>query len=328
MSRLFRYLYSSFFTLYSSLLLLTACSSGDDKVSIEGRLLHMNQATFYVYSTDGVIDGIDTITVAGGRFEYEREIRHGGTLLIVFPNFSQIPIFVEPGTSVSIDGDAARLREVKVRGDELNENFTGFREMHRDKSVKMMRLVTEDFIGSDNCNTEVALWLIQQYFLTPKDADVKGAVAMLNKLAQKGDKKVKVKRLLNQLNATGIVANGDRIGKFSATDIDGRRITEKTVGEGKWVVMTCASWSYDSQSMLRRLVQRQDERVIAICLDVKKQEARDLRSRCGAEGVFMVCDSTQWENPLLRTFGLTTIPDNVMTENGKVVKRKIPISDL
>ena len=303
-------------------LLFISCTGESSEVSIEGRLLHMNQATFYAYSTDGVIDGIDTITVAGGRFEYEREIRHGGTLVIIFPNFSQIPIFVEPGTSVSISGDAARLSEVKVAGDDINEKFSGFRKMHRERSVQAMRQVTEDFIGSDDCNTEVALWLIQQYFLIPKDADVKGAVTMLNKLAQKNSNEVKVKRLLNLLNATGTVSAGDRIEKFETRDVHGNLVTDRTIAQDTCVVMTCATWSYESQNLLRRLNNlshnHRFNKIMAICLDTKKEEAKGLQDRCNAENVIMICDTMQWESPLMRIFGLTTVPDKVVLVNGKV----------
>ena len=311
------------------LVLLSSCSGGGDEVSIEGRMLHMNQATFYVYSTDGTIDDIDTITVNGGRFEYSTHINHEGTLVMVFPNYSQVPIFVEQGTSVNIKGDAARLREVSIEGGELNELFTEFREENLDKPVAVMKQVTRDYIRSQECNAEIALWLIQQYFLSPEDADAKGAVALLKTLLQKNSDNVKVKRLFNQLNAVGTLAVGDKIPHFTAIDIEGKQITEKTIGQGRYVVMTCASWSYDSQSMLRRLaLHRDSNKVIAICLDVEKQAARRLQESCNALEYTMICDSTQWENPLLRTFGLTTVPDNIMIENGKVKKRNIPISEL
>lgn len=311
-----------------TLLLIVSCSSNGDEVSIEGRLLHMNQATFYIYSPDGAIDDIDTINVAGGRFEYEKKIQRPGTLVMVFPNFSQLPIFVESGTSVNIEGDAAHLREAKVEGNDVNEKFTAFREKHLNTSPKEMKKVTADYVKSGEGNTEIALWLIQQYYLTPKNADAKGAVALFNILLHRNEKNTKVRRLRNQLYATGLVAVGDKIGTFTTTDIDGNRITEKFIADGSSIVMTCASWSYDSQNMLRKLAQREGCKVVAICLDVKKEEARSLQERCNAKHVNMICDSTQWENPLLRTFGLTTVPDNVMIENGKVKKRNISLSEL
>ena len=56
----------------------------------------MNQGEFYVYSPDGAITGIDTIRVQGGRFAYEIPCEEEGTIVIVLPNYSEIPVFVEP----------------------------------------------------------------------------------------------------------------------------------------------------------------------------------------------------------------------------------------
>ena len=50
--------------------LATACTGNSNGVEIEGRLLNMNQADFFLYSPDGAIPTIDTIHVMGGRFVY------------------------------------------------------------------------------------------------------------------------------------------------------------------------------------------------------------------------------------------------------------------
>jgi hypothetical protein len=302
-----------------SLLVFASCSGGGDRVSMEGRLLHMNQATFYVYSSDGILQDFDTINVAGGRFEYDREINHAGTLVIIFPNYSKLPIFVEPGISISINGDAARLREVKVKGGKLNEEFTKFREKNLNKTVAEMRKATANYVKSKEYHPEIALWLIQQHYLTPKDPDIKGAVALLKELLQKNDDNVRIKRLLNQLYAIGTLTVGDRVEPFTATDIDGNKITEHTLEGGKYWIATCASWSYESQTALNRLARKGDgSKVIAICLDIRKEDAKRIREQWGIRDVSMICDSTQWENPLLRTFGLNSVPDNVLIENGIV----------
>lgn len=311
---------------------LSSCSGNGDEVSIEGRMLHMNQATFYVYSTDGTIDGIDTITVHGGRFDYEGRINHEGTLVVVFPNFSQLPVFVEPGASISIKGDAARLREVEVTGTKANKEFTRFREEHLNASGAEMKRIAADAVKGRKYNEEILLWLIQQQYLSPAAGDVKGAVALLKTLTQASPDNIKAKRLFNQLTAAGTLSVGDGVERFSITDIDGNTLTEKTLRQGKTVVMTCTSWNYDSHNMLRRLAERQRgkevQQVVAICIDADRKAAERLRSNCNAADVIMVCDGEQWDCPLLRVFALATVPDNVVMENGRVTKRNVPIGEL
>ena len=84
------------------MLLLTACGPGRNSFRIEGRLRHMNQGEFYVYSPDGGIKGIDTIKVHEGRFAYETMLRDPATFIIIFPNFSELAVFGEPGKAAEI----------------------------------------------------------------------------------------------------------------------------------------------------------------------------------------------------------------------------------
>ena len=78
------------------LLLLGSCSGKSGRFKMEGRFLHLNQGQVLVYSPDGGIDGLDTINIQGGRFVYETEMRDPSTLVLVFPNYSEQPIFAEP----------------------------------------------------------------------------------------------------------------------------------------------------------------------------------------------------------------------------------------
>ena len=107
--------FAYFFILIASLT-LTACGVSSNRFQLEGRFLHMDQGEFYVYSPDGGIEGVDTIKVIDGRFTYEAPCKDKFTLMIVFPNFSEQPVFAEPGKSVDIKADASHLKELTVKG--------------------------------------------------------------------------------------------------------------------------------------------------------------------------------------------------------------------
>ena len=92
----------------------------------------MNQAEFYVYSPDGGIKGIDTIKVHEGRFAYETMLRDEATFVLIFPNFSELAVFGEPGEKVEIKGDASHMKEMTVEGSDDNEDMTKLRmELNR-----------------------------------------------------------------------------------------------------------------------------------------------------------------------------------------------------
>lgn len=88
----------------------------------------MNQGQFYVYSPDGAISGIDTIKVQGGRFAYEIPCEEEGTIVIVLPNYSEIPVFVKPGENVDLKADASHIKDIEVTGTKDNERMTEWRK--------------------------------------------------------------------------------------------------------------------------------------------------------------------------------------------------------
>ena len=81
-------------------LVLTSCGVSSGHFKFEGKFLNMNQGEFYVYSPDGGFEGVDTIKVEGGRFTFETECKEDFTIMLVFPNFSEQPIFAKSGKSV------------------------------------------------------------------------------------------------------------------------------------------------------------------------------------------------------------------------------------
>ena len=103
--------------LFAFALILTACGTDSHHFKIEGRLLQLNQGEFYVYSPTGDIDGVDTLEVEAGRFALEIPCEKPTALMIVFPNFTEQPIFAEPGKTVDIKGDASHLSEMTIKGE-------------------------------------------------------------------------------------------------------------------------------------------------------------------------------------------------------------------
>ena len=132
--------------LCATLLLLTACGTDGGHFKIEGRLLHINGGEFYVYSPDGDLNAIDTIKVQAGRFSYEMPCTRPQTLMIVFPNYTEQPVFAQPGKSVDIEGEASHLKEMKVTGTKDNELMNGFRKQVASCSPQEAKSKAEAFI--------------------------------------------------------------------------------------------------------------------------------------------------------------------------------------
>ena len=313
----------------------TACTSNSNGFSIEGRLLSMNQADFYVYSPDGAIQGIDTIHVQGGRFVYEKAMTQKGTVVIVFPNFTTLPVFVEPGASIDIDGNAAHLSATEITGTDDNELFTQWRKDTEKMSPPEMKRQAEHFIH-DHPESTAAQWLLLEYFITCTKPDYKKARILLKEIMQKSNGSVSAMRLMTAMNSIGELGMGDRLPAFTAKDVNGRQVSSASFMQGTSIIMLWSSWNYESQNMLRQVASNQSHaadsakvgNVLTICLDADTVQCmRSLRNNNATE-LTTICDGKMWESPLLRTLGLNNIPDNLKLKDGKVVSRSVPTNAL
>ncbi|MBQ1646571.1 MAG: DUF4369 domain-containing protein, partial [Prevotella sp.] len=145
-------------------LILVSCGTDSQHFKIDGRFLHLNQGEFYVYSPDGGIDGLDTIKVQAGRFVYETPCTRPCILMMVFPNFSEQPIFAEPGKTVSVQGDASHLKEMETTGTKSNELMTKFRKEVANSSPPETKKQVEQFI-KDYPDSPVGVYLVSKYFM-------------------------------------------------------------------------------------------------------------------------------------------------------------------
>ena len=68
-------------------LLFFSCGNSNGFFKMEGRLLHMNQGELYLYSPDGVIEGLDTIKVEAGRFAFQIPCEKEGTLELLYTTY-------------------------------------------------------------------------------------------------------------------------------------------------------------------------------------------------------------------------------------------------
>ena len=304
--------------------LLVSCGGKSGYFKMEGRFLHINQGELYVYSPDGGIKDMDTIRIEAGRFAYQTPMEKASTLILVFPNFSQHPVFAEPGGSVDIKADASHLKEMTVKGTDDNELMNDFREQILNASPVEEVDAAERFI-SDHPGSRVSYYLFQKYFMQTSSVDIKRAFRILGIMEAEKKSDIPALDLTKQrqyLNSQKAMAVGAVLPTFSARDIEGNNVSSSDYKKGIAVICTWASWSYTSLDQLRTLRdfhrEHADLRVFGICLDGSKVECKNTIERQMLEGTF-VCDEQMTEGRLYRQLGLGTVPNNIILKNGKIL---------
>ena len=135
------------FLLIALAMTISACSDSR-RFRLSGDINNLEQAEFYIYSPDGGLDKLDTITVEDGKFKWETLINHEVTFFLVYPNLSRQVIFARPGDDVRILGDASQLRAINVLGSDENKAYTEFRMAHFNDKPKQLLEAMNEFIAA------------------------------------------------------------------------------------------------------------------------------------------------------------------------------------
>jgi hypothetical protein len=285
-----KFLIVQFFSLFLFQFFVSSCGAPDGSFRIKGKFRNFNQGELYLYTLQKGGKGyLDTIRVLNGRFSYETAVDTATTFSLVFPNYSEIPIFVESGIMVDIDGDASHLKEVEVSGSDDNEEMTAFRlaanELTPPEVEKRAREYIKDYPGSP-----VSLYLAEKFL--PADSITK-------------------------------------LPAFSDIDTNGRRVSNSTMNGDINVIYTWASWNFDSQDMQRQLKKQKKTygsrlALLAVCLDARLvPDASRILERDSITWS-NVCNGQLWNVNVLKQIGLAEIPGNIVTDrSGNILARNL-----
>lgn len=312
-------------------LVLVSCGVDGKHFKLEGRFLHLNQGEFYVYSTDGVLDGIDTIKIEGGRFAYEIPCDEEGTLVMVFPNFSEQPVFTQPGKTVEIKADASHLKELEAEGTDNNKLMTAFRKQVSNMSPQQAIDAAAEFV-KHNPKSDVSAWLIRKYFILAPKPDYAKAKQLLDLMIAEQPKNGKLVNLQQQL--IGLTATtGKSLPIFTATDINGNKVTQANLTQSpNAVVFLWASWNYESTDMQRQLKRLKAAKgnglsVIGVCIDPSKSEMQQ-SLRQDSISWPTINDGMMFDTKIAKQLGLSQVPANILLKNGKIVGRNLRMNEL
>ena len=305
---------------------MAACSSGGDTFTIEGRFLNMNQGEIYVYSTDGLTDGLDTISVNGGRFAITLPCHRKGTLVMVFPNFSEQPIFAEPGKSVDVKADASHLKEMTTKGTKDNELMNDFRQAILSASPPETVKTAEMFIA-DHPDSEAAIYLLRKYFMQSGNAEyLRKAKTLLAAVDKAQPDNGAVARMKGDLKLMLAATTGGKLPAFSAKTTDGKTFGSQQLKGKRAIIFAWASWNYESENMARRIntiVGESQGRIAALGISIDASAA-DCKAAIERNQLKYpsACDGQLFESPILRALGMRAAADNIILRSDGTIEAR------
>ncbi len=312
--------------------LFAGCGSKSGRFKISGKFLNLNQGEFYVYSPDGAIDGMDTIKVQGGRFSYDIACHKEGTLIIVFPNFSQQPVFTKPGGSVDISGDASHIKEMKVEGTKDNELMTKFRKATSQSTPPDVIAAARRFVA-DNPDSYVCTYIIRNFFIETASPDYASAAKLTAEALKAQPGNGYLLRIGQSVKNLGRVSAGKPLPAFKTVAADGSSTGSGALSAAPVaVVYVWASWNFNSLDMQRSLKdykRRYGSRLALMGINMDADKAVCQRNM-KADSITWptVSDGRLFDGSAARSLGVTYVPDNIVLQHGRVVAGHLPASQL
>ena len=313
-------------------LLLAACGVDGKRFRVEGRFLNLNRGEFYVYSTNGLIDGIDTVKLEGGRFTYDIPCEREGTLVMVFPNFSEQPIFAQPGKSVDIEGDASHLKELTVKGTKDNKLMNQFREAIVNASPPQVAKIAAMF-AADNPTSLVSVYLVRRYFITTPTPNYKEAERLVKLLLAQQPKNGELNRMQTLISTLAKTSVGAPLPSFQARSTKGEKVSQQPYNKAAVAVFnvwsTTNMQSMEIQRMLKQKVRDSKGKlqVVSLCVDPILRECNDVLQRDSISWP-NICDGAMFEGDVAKKLGIYTVPFNILLKNGKIIARDLDNNQL
>ena len=330
---------SRFFTLPSSLfiflsLISASCGTPPDRFRLEGRFEGLDQGEFYLYSFSEGHQQIDTLRLNNGHLSLDREATDTCVLLMLFPNFSEVPVIAAPGTEVKIEGNATHLKETKVLGGVDNDLLTRFRLAHLSENPAETTQAVSDFVGQHPLS-QASLYLIRRHLLLSPQPQHAKALQLLEQMKKQGNTNVEALMLRNRLRSdvSNKAKEGRQLPAFSVKDIKGNNSGASYLRHELNVVYTWSSWSVSSQEMqrrLRKLKKSYGERLglMGFCLDADTMNIR-FTLRYDSITWPIVCSEQLFQSDVLKRLSLFSVPDNRLYDaRGKLLAHGLNTEDL
>lgn len=318
------------FLLFITIVFLSSCGMPEDRFRLEGQFKNLNQGEFYLYNfRDGTKD---TLRINDGQFVYDVEMTDTATFVLMFPNFSELPIFAQPGSLVKIMGDVSHLKETEVAGTDDNDMMTAFRLSTAELMPPEVKEKAAEYIKEHPASVS-SVYLLRKYFIQSLTPDYQRSLELCKLLKEAQPSSVELVHLHQQLERLRNMRADGRLPHFSAVATNGKRVSDSLLTSKVNVIMAWASWNFDSQNAVRQLKMVYDEfprdmSVIMVCVDAAQSEGKNIFAHDSLRWP-NVCDGLMWDSPVMTQLGLTFVPDNIITDaQGNIKARSLKTTEL
>lgn len=313
--------------------LLASCSNHEkDIVSISGVIKGLGNDTLYIYGTDRLYNRLDTLTVKEDIISTQLEIDTLISAWLRFSDGTEIPIYMNKGEKIEINGSATCLDSLYIKGNTANEKLSLFRQkIERDTTLTAQAL--EDsakvFI-QNNLTSPASLYVLDKYLVQKTSPDFPEIKKLIEGMTGELKEYLYVENLLRQIETAEKTEPGKMAPYFQLPSSEGKDLKRTDFKDKYLLLHFWASWdekSKESNQMLRKIYKdkkkHKDFEILGISLDTDKdlwKEAIENDTLTWKQA----CDCKGWNSDIIEQFNIRALPTNILlTPTGKIEGRNL-----
>ncbi|MBR0045346.1 MAG: DUF4369 domain-containing protein [Bacteroidaceae bacterium] len=300
--------------------MLASCGPGGNTFRIKGRFRDMQAGQLFIYNLSNGNARLDTLTVQAGQFQYKGEVDEVTPFILVFPNGVEQVIFVGPGYDLSYEATANDLKNYVVNGSDENKLMNQFREETYTLNPSMVTGTARTYI-MNNPASPVAIYLLDRYFVQESNVEATELRQLLKPLLAHHPHNHHLLDIESQLTSEAKRQPGKQLPDITLVKRDYTKEKLWSTSSNYHLIAFWATWmsgGYDFQWRLRRGSESFREtgrlRVVAISLDLERYRWEETVRQDSLNGITHYCDGRGLESPVVKTFGIHSIPFYILTD--------------
>lgn len=300
--------------------LFVSCGVPSGQMRVSGTYENIKQGDFLILSTDGGLDRVDTLHVLGGEFEYQCSLTGEATFRIIYPNNSELMLWVSSGADIRIKGDVQNLWRASVTGNKENELYTDFRQQNPATDTTALRKAASRFIH-EHPESKVSTYLLSQYFVIPNGVPQDSIERLYQVIYDAQPQSAQVVKLGGVIQQRSVLREGNRMPDFDLLASDSVHHTPRHYKGKNYVLYFWAGWQgsvgYTHRELNRlreELKEPTDDKMKAMDLGVLGYsldvDTLTLRVNRPDESLHIptYCDLQGFNSPLVNLLGVRSVP--------------------
>lgn len=311
-----------------------SCQRSTKVFTLEGNLKNVTGKELYLLGTQKPFDRIDTIRLEKEKFTYEAETDTLLPLTLLFNQGETLPLFVDKGLKITIEGDALQPDSIRITGGEANEELNQFKMRIRNIRDSVSLLAEADSFIRSHPFSQVSVYLLDNYFVQTPQPDLKRMNGLIESMSGMLHDHPLILSLQKKLDDALKADTGRYVSSFRIKNLKGENLTSYHFRDKALVFSFWATWNEPSLKMqeglkaLRKKLKKEDIEFVYFALDMDKKRWQDTIRNDTLSGEH-ACDGEGWESPVVKQFGIEKLPTVVvLTPQRKIVTKSADIREL